>query len=323
MRDLTHDLATPALSALLGKGDLTRARNPWLIDAFSLKERPAAAPLRVLAAEAADTAHAATSDNVSNHRWVCLDPVNLAFVERSIRVGDPASLRLTVPEAQSLGESLAPIFAQVGELTVSTPDVWHLRVHPNAPPLPEFAALPDFIGGRAEHCVPTDRLWSQMLNDAQQSLHEHPVNLARAANGQLPVNSLWPWGGGTLPHEFGCSHDQVLGGDLILQGLARLCGMGAMQVPTEWQPSHSNRPLTVLSDLVLPRHQGDGLRWRELLATLDAQWFAPVLTALRRGHLARFTLVAPSDEGDLVLRLSRASLLKFWRSSKPLTTMTC
>ena len=37
------------------------------------------------------------------------------------------------------------------------------------------------------------------LNELQMLLHDHPVNQAREARGELPVNSLWLWGGGRQP----------------------------------------------------------------------------------------------------------------------------
>ncbi len=35
-----------------------------------------------------------------------------------------------------------------------------------------------------------------LLNELQMLLFEHPVNQAREARGELPINSLWLWGGG-------------------------------------------------------------------------------------------------------------------------------
>lgn len=326
MRDLTHDLATPGLSTLLGKGDHLHQSTPWLLDAFGLTCEPAAAPLRVLGA--ADQ----TIENASSQRWCCLDPVNLGFVERSIRVGDPEALKLSADEAVSLRQSLAPIFATLGDLVVTTPHQWHLRLHPDAPPLPEFSALPDFIGGRADQGLPTDRQWCQLLNVAQQCLHDHPVNVTREASGRPTVNSLWPWGGGTLPESVTTPHDFVVGDGLLLQGLASLCKLSL-------SPSHTTslatlrvaqhkRPLIVLPSLTTLRRQGDGLRWREALAELDALWFAPLVTALRRGELSRVSFVFPDESGEsdkldqITLDLSRLSMWKFWRKPKPLTTLT-
>ena len=313
MRDLTHDLATPALCTLLGKGELaSHPDNQWLLDAFGLMQAPPAAPLRVLG-----HGGIATQD-----RWLCLDPINLAFVERSIRVGNPGALQLTEAEAQSLCNVLAPTFAALGELLATTPDQWHLRMHHTAPPLPDFAALTDCIGGRADQALPADAFWRQLLNDTQVMLHDHPVNLAREASGQVRVNSLWPWGGGTLPAQAKTSHDVVFGEGAVIQGLAKLCGVATMPTPNTWQPNSDGNPLVILSPLERPRHQGDGLRWREALAELDVNWFAPLLSALRHGELRHLKLIAPETNGGRTLNVSRASLLKFWRRQMTLSMIT-
>lgn len=38
-----------------------------------------------------------------------------------------------------------------------------------------------------------------LLSEIEMALHEHEINLAREARGELPVNSLWLWGGGFAP----------------------------------------------------------------------------------------------------------------------------
>jgi hypothetical protein len=39
------------------------------------------------------------------------------------------------------------------------------------------------------------REWRRLLNEIQMVWHEHPVNLARAERAELPINSLWLFGG--------------------------------------------------------------------------------------------------------------------------------
>jgi hypothetical protein len=39
------------------------------------------------------------------------------------------------------------------------------------------------------------REWRRLLNEIQMVWHEHPVNLARAERGEVPINSLWLFGG--------------------------------------------------------------------------------------------------------------------------------
>ncbi len=39
------------------------------------------------------------------------------------------------------------------------------------------------------------RDWRRLINEIQMVWHEHPVNLARAERGEVPINSLWLFGG--------------------------------------------------------------------------------------------------------------------------------
>jgi hypothetical protein len=39
------------------------------------------------------------------------------------------------------------------------------------------------------------REWRRLLNEIQMVWHTHPVNLARAERGEVPINSLWLFGG--------------------------------------------------------------------------------------------------------------------------------
>ena len=55
-------------------------------------------------------------------------------------------------------------------------------------------------GDDIRDCLPAGRDGAQirkLTNELQMLLHEHPVNIRRAARGLAPVNSIWLWGFGT------------------------------------------------------------------------------------------------------------------------------
>ena len=311
MYDLTRDLATPALCALGGKGKLGSNTNNWLSTAFCLADDPAAAPLRFLA----------LGEAVVTKRMLCLDPINFAFVERNVSVGDPNDLHLTAAEAQSLRDSLREIFAEIGEIRITTPHQWHLLIHDTAPALPLFSALPDFIGQRADQGLTTDPQWRKLLNEAQILLHAHPINQARESRGQPCVNSLWPWGGGSLPGDANTRLGVVKSNNPILQGLAKHCGI-AVESPNEtWQATSPTNQLVVLDCLEQARGRADGMRWRETLAQLDANWFAPISRDLRNGSIAKLKIIMPDATVVRQIELTRYTMLKFWRGSLPLSSL--
>jgi hypothetical protein len=57
-----------------------------------------------------------------------------------------------------------------------------------------------------------------LLSEIEMALHEHEVNLAREASGQLPINSLWLWGGGTAPEQKTRAQPQLYSDDALLTG---------------------------------------------------------------------------------------------------------
>lgn len=46
----------------------------------------------------------------------------------------------------------------------------------------------------------TADLINMLIVKSQELLENHPINIARKANGQDPANSIWPWAGGYRPH---------------------------------------------------------------------------------------------------------------------------
>jgi hypothetical protein len=82
--------------------------------------------------------------------------------------------------------------------------------------------------------APWAKTCSSTCRRAQILLHQHPVNQARGERGLPPVNSLWFWGGGTLPAHVRTSLATVIGDDVLLGALAGRAGL-VMQPRT---PSH-------------------------------------------------------------------------------------
>jgi hypothetical protein len=78
------------------------------------------------------------------------------------------------------------------------------------------------------------------------------------------------------------------------------------------------RELMVLAGLRAAAAVGDAGAWRERLAALERDWFAPLLDALRRERLGMVTLHAIGRDGTIAAETTRQDLRYFWRRSKPL-----
>jgi hypothetical protein len=55
-------------------------------------------------------------------------------------------------------------------------------------------------------------------SEIEMALHDHAVNLNRETNGQLPINSLWLWGGGTAPEKITRPQPPLYSDDGLLTG---------------------------------------------------------------------------------------------------------
>ncbi len=53
--------------------------------------------------------------------------------------------------------------------------------------------------------------WHRVMNEAQMIMHAHPVTAAREARGAPPANSIWLWGGGTLPRRIAATRTRRRG----------------------------------------------------------------------------------------------------------------
>lgn len=314
LADLTHDLPLPAFATLLGRGRLIRCP-PRNTAAVFAELAGLAAPL-----PAAALRRLALGRDADDGDWLCLDPVQLRFRERTLIVDDPRQLGLSEEEASAFAVSLAPTFCELGQLEVLAAGAWNLRLSARAP---AFQDLPEAAGRSAAALPMTSDYapWRHALNEAQMILHEHPVNRAREAAGQATVNSLWPWGGGALPQSGDSPHDAIWSDDPVARGIARLLKVECGKLPTGFSPTAARAPLAVVDALEQPARSGDALAWRDALARLETDWLAPALDALREGRLDALRLFAPGDLAAAELRVGRRDLWKFWRKPGALTEL--
>lgn len=173
---------------------------------------PAAFTRQLLAQDAADAT------------WLSADPAWVQPDLSGARLLACGQLPITIDEAQALAKPLKPIFGDAGMiLEVSSPERWHLRL-PSQSALPEFDSPEQALGEDLYEHLPQGqegRRWRVLFNEVQVLLHQHPVNADRRARGLPPVNSLWFWGGGSLPQHVTSALSGVIGDDLLLSALAK------------------------------------------------------------------------------------------------------
>lgn len=312
-RNFARDLPLPALSTLLGYGQVSfgpaQAPDVWLAHGFGLGLDAPLAALRRLGEPALPPPPADAA-------WLCADPVRLQFARQHLVLSELGEQGLSMDEAAALVASLDPLFPDLGRFELASPDRWYLQLA--APAQACFSPLSQVINRPITSFLPTGpqaNLWARTMNEAQILLHNHPLNRAREEAGLPLANSLWLWGaGGPLPR-LQAPAPRILAESPLARGLALAAGVEPAPLAL---PSAGPDTLVVLEDLLGPALTLDLERWRHTLQALDGAWFAPLLAALKARQIRALTISAPGDLATLELRVARGRFWKFWRKPRTL-----
>ena len=273
----------PALELLLARARVEHSdpesAESWLGRAFGLEPLPAGA----LTAGAPGF-------------WLRADPVHLRLLRERIVIVPVSGL--APGHAAALVDTLNRHFAGRHEFRAPHPDRWAMSSAPaaiDAPPARELA------GADLAARLPAAP-WPALLNEIQMALHEHPANEGRS----IEVNGVWLWGAGELPRAAAAPWRSVSAEDPLALGLARVARLAHRTPPAcagEWLAE-------------LPADGRHLAAFDALHESLDADWFAPLLVALRRGRIGMLTLHVP--DAGCAFEAVRSDLRRFWRRPRPL-----
>jgi len=234
--------------------------------------------------------------------WLRADPCHIRpdiNGARLLAVGD-----MLVQEQGAANALLSPlqaIFTEAGfDFDMPTPGRWYLKL-PQGTPLPDNVPPEDALGlDLIEHLNSgaDGRRWRALLSEVEIALHHHPHNAERIAAGQLPINSLWCWGGGVLPERVESKVSRFYSRDETALALAACAGVAGLLEPFSREGKHWKAGATCVFDLTALRSLPD----------LDSYWLHPILTDLnpRSLHL--------DSEDGLQWQLRRAQRWRVWRT---------
>jgi hypothetical protein len=232
-------------------------------DAYSLNPPHERALARALGWDGADgclpwAARAAADDGIEpgEHAWGLLSPVHWQVGRESLTMGDPAALELDADRSRRYFEVVEPLFTDAGwRLAWGAPTRWYAS-HPSLSALPT-ASLDRVIGRNPDVWLPDApqaRPFKRLASEVQMLLHAHPLNEAREARGELPLNSVW------------------------------LSGCGVLQAP------RAGAAPTVDQRLRAPALAGDWPAWCAAWQALDAGPLTELLPRVQRGEALALTL---------------------------------
>jgi len=241
--------------------------------------------------------------------WLRADPVHLGVMRDRIVLADSQALELDQAEADALVASIHGHFGDSFSPLALQPRRWYLRL----PQAPQMSTTPlSCATGRdidpLQPRGPDASHFRALLNELQMLLHDHPVNQRREARGQLPVNSLWIWGGGVLPQARPPATLKVAADHP--DALALLSFAGAARVSVNAGLAKGRPDVVLLEALVAAGQSGDAFGWREGVREIDK-----LLQGLLQDGLG-FTLADPLRGRAYAWR--RTSRFQLWlRPSRP------
>lgn len=314
--DVCAGLRLPALEKMLARGvrvEPTQAGESaslekLLCEAFGMPCQPDA-PIAPISA---------AFDGLGEGCWLRADPVHLRLQrDQLILLPD---VETDANEAGQLCAALNEHFAGQGRAFFAPhAQRWYLRVDT----LPGMETVPLSLasGRNVRGLLPTGReaaRWHQLLNEIQMLLFAHPVNEAREARGELPLNSLWLWGaGGSAVAQR--NYDCVSSDEALAEMFAAAADIPFAGWQKHWRPAENcDRQLLVWTGLRSALQRGDPEAWRAGLLEFETGCAQPLLQALRAGKIAQLQLDIAGGNRARRLRLTRADAWAFWRRARPL-----
>ncbi|MDP2693505.1 MAG: hypothetical protein Q8O58_01355 [Gallionella sp.] len=261
----------------------------------------------------------AAFDGIGEGCWLRADPVHLRL-QRDQLVLLP-EVGVNAGEAAQLCAALNEHFAGQGmEFFAPHPQRWYMRL--DQVPGIETVPLSQAAGRNVRGLLPKGKeatRWHRVFNEIQMLLFAHPVNEAREARGELPVNSLWLWGGGVnAPLQKTCAS---VGSDEALAGMfASAAGIPFSSWPEQWRDEENGgRQLLVWTGLRSALRRGDLDAWRAALQEFETGYAQPLWRALRAGKISQLQVDILGGEHARHLLLTRADAWAFWRRAKSLS----
>ena len=260
--------------------------------------------------------------SAADHRRVLrADPAYQQIDMNNATLANPAELALSDDECAALQQTLNSHFADDGirfEHCNSSRWYCHFDELPEITTVPVSAA----IGRDVAECRPTGadaRAWRSKLAEIEMLLFEHPINSARQERGQLPVNTLWLWGEGSLKADV--SDTSVVCDDFYTTGFASYVGIkSVLPANIDSVTTENNSCMIVTDKLADLSTQQDDKKYRETLHWFEQSLCSALWKNLKPGGWPEIVFWC----GDNRLFSLQASAKKqFWRRAwfqpQPLT----
>ncbi|MCP5241825.1 MAG: phosphoglycerate mutase [Burkholderiales bacterium] len=324
--EIYQDLYLPSLEKLLAKSKIEKTDttdfSAWLCNTFKI-EKQHDWPVAPVMLQTDKNNHITVSDK---DYWLRADPVHLRVEQNHIMLADSNVFELTQDEAVQYTSAINQCLND--ELLIVLPfhsSRWYIRLKDR--PEIHTHTLSSATCQNINNLLPTGNdsgKWRKMFNEIQMLLHDHPLNLERAARNQIVINSVWFWGGGLLPQSIQPVYSNIWSDEPFSRALADFSLTPYKRLPdniAKWLQEYrsENWQFIVLDSLLNHDKYNNALAWRENLKKLEKTWFTPLYTALKNNQIKTLKISTTNENAALNFIVTSNSLWKFWATIKPLS----
>lgn len=256
----------------------------------------------------------AAFDGLGEGCWLRADPVYMRLQREQV-VMLPNG-KISADEAMQFCASLNEHFTGQGvEFLAPHPARWYLRMNesPDITTVPISQAAGCSIHGNLPKGADAGR-WNQLFNEIQMLLFAHPLNEAREARGEAPVNSVWFWGNGEAGQAKSIC-ERISSDQVLVEMLAAAADIPFSDWRSVWREEDQ---LLVWTGLRTALQRGDLAAWRDALQQFETGYAQPIWRSLRDGKIASLRIDILGGDSLQQLRLARFDAWAFWRRSKRL-----
>lgn len=303
------------LSTVFSSGANTNLNTNFINDVgTNSTDKPSSSPPVAIAAM-----RAAGLDTDQGH-WFILHPAHIHVARDHLVLTDIRQISLSEQESRFLFEEAKPLFVEDRRtLLYGDANTWFMRAddwqHLNT-------ATPDAAcGHNVDIWMPHgqgDRAWRKLQNEVQMQWFENSLNEQRAMSGKQAVNSLWLWGGASVPPIDSTSTPKYYSHAFNLHGWLRAfdhrplaSGQNSGTVE-EIVNTPGERAFLLLDYLIAPALTGEWSEWIQQFQAMERNWFNPLLLAMQNGKLKQLTLTFTDNTRIGTSTTTSLSLKKFW-----------
>ena len=244
--------------------------------------------------------------------FINVAPVYLKADPSRLLMFDPAMIELTEEDSLELFNEVSEFFIGEGmRFTYGSPERWYLQYDDMTP---FYNADPFELRGKPLEPSVTDRrtlgVLGKVMTEAQMILHESSVNQRRLSIGKMPVNSLWFWGGGSIPVRNATTEHVFFGKDDFSASCAAFFGcdysQNLLEVPERLEAGKG------VTTIILPPQKADSF----IVALLD-DIFPQILLALKKKKISSAIISFNNQKHSITSRTQ----CRFWRATKTLESL--